>query len=773
MERRHQAIVPFLVLILLFVMLIPLGLFTEDDPVNPISPDPGPEPEPEPVLLLGCTDATAENYNATVTTDDGSCTYPPDPIAGCLDPTATNYDASATLDDGSCTYPPPPIEGCTNEDATNFDSTAEVDDGSCVFPPPDIPGCMDPNATNYDSTATVNDGSCTYPPPPVEGCMDPNATNYNPAAEVDDGSCTFPPPDIPGCMDPNATNYDSAATLDDGSCVFPPVEGCTYPSALNFDPLAIVFNDSCVFPGPQAGLDNATIDQAMGEIKILVMMGKLSNQTPITTPAEEVALMEFVTEWYEDASFGQVTFNVTYTGWFNLSSQLLWKAQWWEETLNLGFVLEDYDLYVLGTQQFYPPGVSAGGNANSVGVGSATRQLSNGTTIQINGSIFGTYTFQPGNEGVMVHEFGHCLGLHHAGYTSGYTGQEHAYRNADDSMGDGAFYGQMQFGAQSKAKLGWIPEADIITTVSNGTHFISDVEFPGAGGLRTPIPGDTTGERWYWIGARSASGNGDSTGEIIQTYPQNNPRIAYANALFSAGADTWALDATPETQTNATGLDTHLMPGRTWSDPTGTVHFTVTSANETGIWVQVKITLAGAANQAPVITSLTATIDANNPLLVHYNITAFDPEGENLTVFWSAANAARYQQTYSSQSRFDAGFSISKEYNNDNGRRVWVWVSDGAGGVTKTWVDVFGYNSTAPIVDNITRSIYDDFLVVFFAHYSDWDLCESTWDFGDGSATQQGDTPMHTYAQAGAYTVTLTVTDGEHSVTVTRVINVN
>ena len=43
-----------------------------------------------------------------------------------------------------------------------------------------------------------------------------------------------------------------------------------------------IFDDSCEFPGPQIGLDNATIEQATGELRILVMMGLLANQTPIT-----------------------------------------------------------------------------------------------------------------------------------------------------------------------------------------------------------------------------------------------------------------------------------------------------------------------------------------------------------------------------------------------------------------------------------------------------------------------------------------------------------
>ena len=65
--------------------------------------------EPEPVDVMGCTDATANNYNADATSDDGSCTYDPVVVAvpGCTDSAADNYNAEATEDDGSCTYPEP------------------------------------------------------------------------------------------------------------------------------------------------------------------------------------------------------------------------------------------------------------------------------------------------------------------------------------------------------------------------------------------------------------------------------------------------------------------------------------------------------------------------------------------------------------------------------------------------------------------------------------------------------------------------------------------
>lgn len=58
--------------------------------------------------VLGCMDPAANNYNASATIDDGSCTYDPPPVPGCMDPAANNYNANATIDDGSCTYNPPP-----------------------------------------------------------------------------------------------------------------------------------------------------------------------------------------------------------------------------------------------------------------------------------------------------------------------------------------------------------------------------------------------------------------------------------------------------------------------------------------------------------------------------------------------------------------------------------------------------------------------------------------------------------------------------------------
>ena len=59
------------------------------------------------VIIKGCMDEDANNYNPEVTEDDGSCEFDPEPVEGCTNSTALNYDEDATVDDDSCEYPPP------------------------------------------------------------------------------------------------------------------------------------------------------------------------------------------------------------------------------------------------------------------------------------------------------------------------------------------------------------------------------------------------------------------------------------------------------------------------------------------------------------------------------------------------------------------------------------------------------------------------------------------------------------------------------------------
>ncbi len=244
----------------------------------------------------GCTDPCAPNFDATATTDDGSCeaydnTCNQDctagpfggtwdaatcacinetaPVLGCIDPAADNFDPAANCDDGGCMFSNP---GCTDPCAPNFDATATTDDGSCE--------AYD-NTCNQDCTAGPFGGTwdaatcaCINETAPVLGCTDPSADNFDPAANCDDGGCIF---SNPGCTDPCAPNFDATATTDDGSCEAydntcnqdctagpfggtwdaatcacinetAPVLGCTDPSADNFDPAANCDDGGCILP---------------------------------------------------------------------------------------------------------------------------------------------------------------------------------------------------------------------------------------------------------------------------------------------------------------------------------------------------------------------------------------------------------------------------------------------------------------------------------------------------------------------------------------------
>ena len=259
---------------------------------------------------FGCTDETACNYDADVTTDDGSCDFTS--CVGCTDAEACNYNPEATVDDGSCVMPDP-VDGCTDtcdfpvsvtESAlgqgaagssvefgaygtlTTLDVTLNwsqsegtgawpadmlvevgLPDGSCVaLGGYDVTSASCTDLGNYAAvwpdTWQVSDagtyttsvdvsgaglsGTGLWSITLTNGWSTGGASNYDVTFTMT-GLCTSDDIDIPGCTDATACNYDPNATVDDGSCDFSSCSGCTDAMACNYNPNATEDDGSCEF----------------------------------------------------------------------------------------------------------------------------------------------------------------------------------------------------------------------------------------------------------------------------------------------------------------------------------------------------------------------------------------------------------------------------------------------------------------------------------------------------------------------------------------------
>lgn len=158
------------------------------------------------LIIEGCLDSVAVNYNMEANTDDANCQY----ILGCTDISADNYNPDATQEDENCIY-----YGCMEVMAGNYNEQANQEDNSCIYY-----GCMNPTAENYDPNSNEDVGNCI-----IYGCTLDAFPNYNSAATEDDFSCDMNSNDVFGCTDENSWHYNPNANSDNGTCSLLPYVG--------------------------------------------------------------------------------------------------------------------------------------------------------------------------------------------------------------------------------------------------------------------------------------------------------------------------------------------------------------------------------------------------------------------------------------------------------------------------------------------------------------------------------------------------------------------
>ena len=252
------------------------------------------------LIVNGCMDSSACNFNPNANTDDGTCLV----NYGCTDSSACNYDSLATCEDSSCiaSLASPFFENFDNP-SSNFKTNGFLNNagGTPSFntgPSTDVSGSGNyryhETSYGYDPTVSLSftcidissltnpifsfyyhmygadmgsldvkiNGSIVWTKSGDQGNSWKLAVipliGYSGKIEIEfiskhNGSYLGDKAideirisdDVYGCTDANALNYNSSATIDDGSCI-PCIFGCTDSTACNFNPNANCDDGGCL-----------------------------------------------------------------------------------------------------------------------------------------------------------------------------------------------------------------------------------------------------------------------------------------------------------------------------------------------------------------------------------------------------------------------------------------------------------------------------------------------------------------------------------------------
>jgi len=230
---------------------------------------------------------------------------------------------------------------------------------------------------------------------------------------------------------------------------------------------------------------------------------------------------------------------------------------------------------------------------------------------------------------------------------------------------------------------------------------------------------------------------------------------------LEGGTTTFGVAATdPEGQTmtylwdfGGGATSTDVSPEHAFAnDGTATVTVTVTdfSGEATSVSTQVEV-----LNVAPTIQTLTGDLTGETAATLSYQAVATDPGADTLTYTWdwddgspleSGSTLANHSHSYAFAGNYD----------------IELLVSDDGGGTSTT--NLLVAVNALPVIQSMTADVAsatEGDVVTFEVVATDPDqhALSYQWDFGDGTAPLVSPNPLHTFADDGAFTVVVTVTD--------------
>lgn len=202
------------------------------------------------------------------------------------------------------------------------------------------------------------------------------------------------------------------------------------------------------------------------------------------------------------------------------------------------------------------------------------------------------------------------------------------------------------------------------------------------------------------------------------------------------------------------GTSSQQNPSHTYqSAGTFNAAVTVTDNQSATASSQVAISVGTAANQPPVASVAASPRSGTAPLAVVFSGSGSDPDGTIASYSWTFGDGGTSTQqspshTYTVAGNFTATLTVRDNAGATGSASIGIAVSSAGNQPPSASAQASPTSGTAPLPVNFTGGGSD----------ADGTIISWLWSFGDGgTSTQQS--PQHTYASAGNYTATLTVTD--------------